>query len=145
MENKIRYLEMIQKVISKNRHYSFVTKLFSIVMLLAFSYFGNMTLRLFNATSDANSWVYVLGGLLIFTTCSCLDAYFNQQEKLFKRKFDLARAKQEDEIDFDMNLGSEVRDKSNSYARCLFASSVTLFYGLSVVAFLFFICLMLFN
>lgn len=141
MENKIRYLEMIQKVISKNRHYSFVTKLFSIVMLLAFSYFGNMTLRLFNVTSDANSWVYVFGGLLIFTTCSCLDAYFNQQAKLFKRKFDLARAKQDEEIDFDMNLGSEVRDKSNSYARCLFASSITLFYGLSVVAFLFLICL----
>lgn len=141
MENKIRYLEMIQKVISKNRHYSFVTKLFSIVMLLAFSYFGNMTLRLFNVTFDANSWVYVLGGLLIFTTCSCFDAYFNQQAKLFKRKFDLARAKQEEEIDFDMNLGSEVRDKSNSYARCLFASSVTLFYGLAVVAFLFLICL----
>lgn len=135
MENKTKHLEMIRKTLSRNQKYSFVTKIFLLAALILYTclfqwYFMTLYLR-------STIMIEILSLAIVFTlfiATACLDAYFLQQIKRFTLKFDAVRIKDEQDIDFDMTIGAEEKNKKNGYARCLFASSVTLYYGLLFLA-----------
>ena len=90
MEKKQSHLEMIQGVINRLSHNSFLLKGWSVVLISAFF-----------ALAANNTKVFFIY-LAYFPAISfwVLDGYFLQQERLFRELYDYVRGLEEDKIDF---------------------------------------------
>ena len=94
MEAKLKHLEMIQAVISRMAHNSFLLKGWSVTLVAAIFALA--------ATRDTDTLFIVIIALLPTLMFWGLDAYFLRQERLFRRLYDHVRACSEADIDFSM-------------------------------------------
>ena len=118
MEKKQSHLEMIQGVVNRLSHNSFLLKGWSVVLISAFF-----------ALAANNTKVFFIY-LAYFPAISfwVLDGYFLQQERLFRELYDYVRGLEEDKIDFSMNTRI-VKDKVESWRRIVFSITLLIFHG----------------
>lgn len=112
MSNKIEYLKMIQEIIKRMARNSFLIKGWVLTLAVAMTAFIPKTVYIFVPI--------IILSILLF---ACLDAYYLQNERKYRKLYDVARNKQEDEIDFDLKATEKV-----SYIRCFFSKSILCYY-----------------
>lgn len=125
MENKIKHLEMIQVVINRLAHNSFMLKGWSVILVSA--------LFALSASNSCMQFVLLIWfPALVFWG---LDAYFIRQEKLFRKLYDKARKINEAEVDFSMETSSVAKDV-DSWLCVLFSKTLLPFHGVIIITIL---------
>lgn len=110
MENKIKYLEMIQNVITRMAGNSFALKSWTITLVA-----GVFVL----AGKDTNKFYF----LIIYVTIIAfwaLDTYYLLQERLYRSLYEKSTQIDEKQIDFSLSATRrEFGGKKNNYCWCL--------------------------
>lgn len=118
MQNKIKHLEFIQKVIDRQARNSFLLKGWIITIVVALFAFDLKGMALKSILS-----VYIL--IFIFWL---LDSYYLWQEKLFRALYDHVRRLEEKDIDFDMSAKEFSKKVNCSWWSLIISQSIFLFY-----------------
>lgn len=132
MSNKHTHLEIIQAVINRLSHNSFLLKGWTVVLVSA----------MFALAAKDTNILFVY--LAYFPSISFwgLDAYFLQQERLYRKLYDLVRTLSEDKIDFSMDV-SIVSDEVDPWISVVFSKTLIAFHGTLVLSIIIttFICI----
>ncbi len=126
MENKIRYLEMIQGVISRMAGNLFLLKGWVVTLVAA------LLALMASKDSDPRLVFVVLIPILIFWL---LDGYFLSQERMYRSLYNEATKADPDKINFSMDA-SRFNSGRNTWFRTLFSKTLIIFYGLLLILFL---------
>lgn len=135
MNNKVKHLEMIQAIINRMAHNSFMIKGWSITLVIAmFVFIGNKI-------------EYAFIPLLLFPILlfSGLDSYYLMLEKRYRELHNLTAQKLENEIDFQLLITKECKNKNTSFGKSLASPSIWMFYGSIIVVAIVVIILVLKN
>lgn len=129
MENKVKHLEMVESVIDRMGHNSFQLKGWAVTLM---SIVGALSAK----GSDKS---FMLLGLIPLIAFWFLDSFYLQLERKYRVMFEQVRAKDETDIDFDMNLKhihySEEDLKKVCFCNCMFSSTEAIFYMVIAIAF----------
>lgn len=127
MENKYKYMDYIQAVISRMATNSFYLKGWSITIIAAIT----------ALSINESDWKVYGCSLFLTIIFWFLDAYYLKQEKLFRELYDKVRNEKEDEkIDFSLDI-SQFKRKVKKIPSIMFWSfSITPFYSSIVVVLL---------
>jgi hypothetical protein len=123
-EAHIRHLELIQSVVSRLAGNSFITKGWALTVAGAIYSF---------AASHLSPWI-ALAGLIPTIGFWWLDAYFLRQERLFRCLYDDARLRNTTVEPFGMHILIYKSRPSTRWPRVLFSLTLTIFYGMLVLA-----------
>ncbi len=121
-ENKLKHLEFIQSTISRMNNNSFLIKGWLVTLTAAIFVLS---------TKDSNTiflWVCPAITILFWT----LDAFFISNERMYRTLYNVVRTKQEEDIDFDMNV-SDYQVNENRFFRSFFLFTLLLFYPMVLV------------
>lgn len=121
MSNKLAHLQMLQGIINRLSHNSFLLKGWSVVLVSAMF-----------ALAAQGSKIYFMY-LAYFPAVAFwgLDGYFLHQERLFRKLYDHVRSINDAEIDFSMNT-SIVDGGLNGWWASTFSSTLIAFHGVVV-------------
>ena len=128
MDNKarmVRHMEMIQGVIDRMAHDSFLVKGWSMTLLVAGV--------IFITRGEVRSDFIVLAFIVPVFGFWFLDAYFLWHERLFRRLYNEVR--QREATDFSMDLTKykgEPKDQRADFARSFCSCTLNLFYGMEI-------------
>lgn len=122
MGNKIKFLEIIQSVISRMAKNSFAIKGWSITLVTA--------LLALAAKDKARAFIIVAYFPAI--TFWILDGYFLWQERLFRKLYDANRIKTEESIDFSMDTSSFLTQVESWQNICL-SKTLRIFHGTIII------------
>jgi len=119
MEAKLKHLELIQAVINRMAFNSFSLKGWSVILVSALFAL---------AASDPDTPFFYLA---YFPNIAfwVLDAYFLQQERLFRKLYDAVRVLPEEAIDFSMNTAPYTQ-QVQSWLRTAFSRTLIIFHGI---------------
>lgn len=118
MESKIKHLEMIQGVINRMAHNSFLLKGWSVILVSA----------LFALAAKDSNICFVILAYFPALAFWILDGYCLWQERLFRALYDKVRKMNEADIDFSMDtldLVGEVKP----WRKVTFSKTLRLFHG----------------
>lgn len=123
MDNKIKHLEMIQNIINRMATNSFLVKGWCVTLVAA----------LFALSSGSGNLRFTI--LAYFPTIMfwTLDGYYLWQERLFRGLYDYVREKEEEKVDFSMNI-FPVLSKTSSWLATVFSKTLLVFYGTLALA-----------
>lgn len=123
MSSKHTHLEMIQGVVNRLSHNSFLLKGWSVVLVSA----------MFALAAGDTEILFVY--LAYFPTISFwgLDGYFLHQERLFRKLYDHVRNLPDGEIDFSMDT-SKVKHEVDSWASVTLSKTLIAFHGVILVS-----------
>lgn len=125
MEEKIRYLEMIQGIINRMASNSFMLRGWAVTLVSGVTVLAG----------EDTGWGYLLTILLPVVVFWGLDAYYLRQERLYRSLYDKARKMKKKEIDFSLAARpEEFGGSKNCYCSCLFSKTEVAFYGVLAVA-----------
>ncbi len=113
-EQKIKHLEMVQAIINRMAHCSFLLKSWSITLTTAVVLINVAT------GNPYHIYIYLILPILLFWT---LDGFFVNQERLFRHLYDSIR--KGEETDFSMETDC---NKSNWLSVC-FSKTLVIFYS----------------
>ena len=119
-EQIVKHLEMIQGVINRLGHDSFLVKGWSMAILTAGI--------IFIARSEVQSEYIVLAFLIPVVGFWILDGYFLWQERLFRKVYDDIR--EQETTDFSMNPMRHVNKPKCSWKASTFSVTLSIFYGI---------------
>lgn len=122
MEKKQSHLEMIQGVINRLSHNSFLLKGWSVILISA----------LFALAANNTKVLFVYLAYFPAIAFWVLDGYFLKQEKLFRKLYDHVRVLEESKIDFSMDT-KVVKDKVELWGRMVFSTTLLIFHGIVFV------------
>lgn len=125
MDKKLSHLEMIQGVVNRLSHNSFLLKGWSVILVSA----------LFALAAGDSRIYFVYLAYLPAIAFWLLDAYYLWQERLFRALYDHVRSMKDDEIDFSMNV-PVVESKVGRWAEVIFCKTLLVFHATLVVAIL---------
>ena len=119
IEAKLKHLEFIQNTITRMAHNSFLLKGWAITLVAA----------IFGLSQDGINLKIMLIATFLTLMFWALDAYFLNQERIFRGRYDEVRVKNPDEIDFSMKLEGKLTSQMNWFVTF---NSVTLrlYYGI---------------
>lgn len=121
MEQKLKYLELIQGIINRMAQNSFMLKGWSVIIISA--------LFALAAKDSVKEFIYLAYfPAIIFWI---LDGYFLNQERLFVKLYNKVRCISLDRIDFSMST-AEFADSENWF-RAIFSKTLILFHFMVVV------------
>lgn len=119
MDKKINHLQMIRGIISRMASNSFTLKGWAVTLVAG----------IFALASKNADKMYFLVTYIPVIVFWGLDAYYLQQERLYRALYDKARALSEDEIDFSMDTSpAELHSEKTIYWNCLISKTVLWFY-----------------
>ena len=121
MENKevkIRYLEMIQNVITRMASNSFLLKGWTVTIVVGLLAFANL--------DDMDS-KYIFIALVPTLFFWILDGFFIHQEWLYIKLFEFAATLDESEVDFSMNA-NHFKEVTPNLFQAFFSKTLMLFY-----------------
>lgn len=118
LEKKLKHLEMLQAVISRMAHNSFLLKGWNVVLVSAIFVL---------ASSESRSHLVFLA-YLPTAAFWLLDGYFLRQERLFRKLYDKVRAMGDDDIDFSMNT-TPIDAEVASWLTVAVSRTLLLFHG----------------
>lgn len=122
MSNKHVHLEMIQGVVNRLSHNSFLLKGWSVILVSA----------MFALAAKDAQLLFVFFAYFPAIAFWCLDGYFLRQERLFRALYDHVRVLPEDNIDFSMNT-SKVATKVESWESVTFSKTLRIFHGVVLI------------
>ncbi|TDX36566.1 hypothetical protein C7954_14711 [Halanaerobium congolense] len=117
MGKKVSHLEMIQNVIARLSHNSFLIKGWTITLISAFIVIEKSNLN------TSLLYIAVFPTLLFWI----IDSYFLYQERLFRKLFNKVRLLDEKKIDFSMDTK---KFKEITWIKTFFSKTLFIFYGL---------------
>lgn len=118
MSSKHAHLEMIQGVVNRLSHNSFLLKGWTVVLVSA----------MFALAANDAKLLFVLLSFFPAIIFWLLDGYFLRQERLFRALYDYVRLLNEDEIDFSMNT-TLVKENVAPFVSVVFSRTLTGFHG----------------
>ena len=122
-EKVIRHLEMIQGVINRLGHDSFLIKGWSTAILAAGV--------IFIARNEIQNGYFLLLFPIIVIGFWILDGYFLQQERLFREIYNDVR--KQETTDFAMDIGKHINKKKCKHLKCVFSKTLNIFYGVELL------------
>jgi hypothetical protein len=119
-EAKHKHLDFIQGVINRMANNSFQLKSWTIGIISAIFALAA------NKDAEAKSSLLLISiiPLIIFWI---LDGYFLWQERMFRELYKEIAAKNENEIDYQMNIAPYNNDR-NTWIKCIFSKTLNVFY-----------------
>ena len=117
-EQVIKHLEIIQGVINRLAHNSFLIKGWSMTILAA--------AILFIARSNGYSEYLMLAFIIPVVSFWVLDGYFLWQERLFRGVYNDVRL--QEETDFLMNIPAQLNKPKNKWIDSIFSLTLNIFY-----------------
>ena len=123
MSSKHTHLEMIQGIVNRLSHNSFLLKGWTVILVSAMFAL---------AVKDAQLlFVY----LAYFPSIAfwCLDGYFLHQERLFRKLYDHVRSLPEEDIDFSMNT-SMVKEEIEPWISVTLSKTLIAFHGVILIS-----------
>ena len=129
MENKQSHLGMIQGVVNRLSHNSFLLKGWSVILVSA----------MFALAAKDAKVVFIY--LAYFPAISFwgLDGYFLHQERLFRALYDHVRSLDEKDVDFSMNT-SIVKEKVASWSAVTLSKTLVVFHGVILATIILVMC-----
>lgn len=119
MENKIKYLEMIQSVINKMAGNSFMLKGWAVTLVA-----GIFAL----SSKEASNLFFFITYIPIITFWG-LDAYYLQQERLYRSLYNTIKEKDVSTVDFSMEATlKQFSSEKNTWCNCLLSRTEIWFY-----------------
>lgn len=117
MDKKVSHLEMIQNVIARMSHNSFLIKGWTITLISAFIVIEKSNIK--------TNFLYIA----VFPTLFfwVIDSYFLNQERLFRKLFNKVRLLDDTQIDFSMDT---IQFKKITWFKTFFSKTLFIFYGL---------------
>lgn len=119
MEKKLKHLEMIQGVINRMAHCSFLLKGWSVILIS-----GLFAL----AAKDANPMFVYLANLPVIAFW-VLDGYYLYQERLYRKLYSHVRKMEASDIDFEMNLTRFKGEDGCTWSESIMTKTMFLFHG----------------
>lgn len=119
MEKKVKYLEIIQGVISRMANNSFLMKGWAVTLVVGiFALSGK----------DADKLFFLLAYIpIIFFWL--LDTYYLRQERLYRALFNRVREMNEEDIDFSLDISVQDSEmEKNRFTKCFVSPTELLFY-----------------
>jgi len=126
MENKIKHLEFIQGIINRTANNSFLLKGWTVTLLTVLFVFVTREMI------DLN-FLCVLVAIFPIFIFWLLDSFFLQKERLYRDLYNEVRLKNEDQIDFSLDIEKFKENKQNDYKNILFSKTIWSFYILLMV------------
>lgn len=126
MDKKLKHLEMIQGVINRMAHNSFLLKGWSVLLVSA----------LFALSAKEKNAYLVPLAYFPALAFWVLDGYFLWQERLFRKLYDHVRVLDDGDVDFSMNI-SPVLSKVDPWSKVMFSNTLAIFHGAIVATILF--------
>lgn len=123
MSSKHTHLEMIQGVVNRLSHNSFLLKGWSVVLVSA----------MFALAAKDSQLLFVYLAYFPAISFWFLDGYFLHQERLFRKLYDRVRKLPENEIDFSMNT-EVVKSDVAPWAEVTISKTLVAFHGVILVS-----------
>jgi len=123
MEKKIKHLEMLQGVINRMAHNSFLLKGWSVILVSALFALG---------AKDSNK-TFILLAYFPALAFWILDGYFLQQERFFRKLYDKVREMKNEDIDFSMDTSIAKKEVKCWFCVC-FSKTLFIFHGVIIAA-----------
>jgi hypothetical protein len=117
MDQKQSHLEIIQGVVNRLSHDSFLLKGWSVVLISA----------LFALAASSSKTYFIYLAYFPLFAFWVLDGYFLWQERLFRELYDHVRGKSEEEIDFSMDT-TIVKNNVKPWSDVIFSITLLLFH-----------------
>lgn len=119
MEYKMKYLELVQSVITRMASNSFMLKGWAVTLVA-----GIFAL----AGKDANKLYFLVAYIPVIAFWG-LDAYYLLQERLYRSLYEKVRQTDEDNIDFSLKATSaEFASDKNCFCSCVLSKTEVVFY-----------------
>jgi hypothetical protein len=119
MENKHKYLELIQSVINRMANNSFMLRGWTVTLVAG----------IFALAGKDTDKLYFLVAYIPVITFWGLDAYYLLQERLYRALYDKIRKMDEKDIDFSLKATTETfGNRANGYCYCLVSLTEIGFY-----------------
>lgn len=123
MSSKHAHLEMIQGIVNRLSHNSFLLKGWSVILVSA----------MFALAAKDSQLLFVYLAYFPAISFWCLDGYFLRQERLFRKLYDKVRLLSEEDIDFSMNTQS-VQDQVETWSEVTLSKTLITFHGVILVS-----------
>ena len=123
MDRKLKHLDLIQGVINRMAHCSFLLKGWSVILVSG----------LFALAAKETNPLFVYLAYLPAIAFWILDGYYLYQERLYRHLYGEVRTQQPDEIDFGMNAERFSGQNGATWAESIFSKSMLLFHGILVL------------
>ena len=117
--NKVKHLEIIQAVIERMAGNLFLLKGWAITLIAA----------LFAVSAQGSNKSFFLIAYIPAIVFWGLDGYFLSHERRFRSLYDEVRKKNEDQIDFSMDIRPFAAEDRNSWLAATFSVTLFLYYG----------------
>jgi MTH538 TIR-like domain (DUF1863) len=122
MDAKIKHLEFVQSAINRMAGNSFLLKGWAITLT------GGLLVLSFKEINKRYLYISILTIFFLWL----LDAYYLSRERRFIALYNIVRKKNEDHIDFSMEIGAP--RVHWGWLKCMFSTTLMLFYGGLVTA-----------
>ncbi|WP_445356220.1 hypothetical protein ACJJI5_10425 [Microbulbifer sp. EKSA008] len=117
------HLEMIQGVVNRLSHNSFLLKGWAVVLVSA----------LFALAAKDKNNLFIILAYFPAVSFWCLDGYFLWQERLFRKLYDHVRVLNEDDIDYSMNYNIADVD-GVTWSKSFLSKTLIAFHGVIVIS-----------
>jgi len=118
IEAKIRYLEMIQSIMTRMSTNSFMMKGWAVTL----------TTGIFALSAKEANVIYFLIAYFPVVLFWFLDSYYLMLERQFKHYYDIIAEEKENDIKFNISRPEPNRNKKTFYDQCLFSTTEVFFY-----------------
>jgi len=130
MSKKQSHLEMIQGVINRLSHNSFLLKGWTVILISA----------LFALAAKDKNALFIYLAYFPSIAFWCLDGYFLWQERLFRALYDHVRQLDEDDIDYSMNVNN-ANIEGITWAKAFLSKTLVIFHGVILASIIAVMCL----
>ena len=125
MNSKQAHLEIIQGVVNRLSHNSFLLKGWSVVLISA----------LFALAAGSSKIYFIYTAYFPFISFWILDGYFLWQERLYRALYDHVRKLNEKDVDFSMDI-SLVKVQVKPWSEVILSMTLFLFHGTVLITIL---------
>ena len=123
MSRKQAHLEMIQGIVNRLSHNSFLLKGWTVVLVSA----------LFALAAKDKNALFIYLAYFPCIAFWCLDAYFLWQERLFRSLYDHVRVMKEKDINYSMNV-TQAEIAGVTWSDAFVSKTLLLFHGVVLVS-----------
>lgn len=129
MSSKHTHLEMIQGIVNRLSHNSFLLKGWSVVLVSA----------MFALAAKDTQLLFIYLAYFPAIAFWCLDGYFLHQERLFRKLYDHVRKLSEEDINFSMNT-LPVQDQVATWPDVTLSKTLLAFHGVILITIILVTC-----
>ena len=130
--NKIKHLEMIEKIIDRMAQHSFKLKGWAVTLI---TFVGALSYQ-----CPEKWYTFIPLGMIPLISFWFLDSYYLQIERQYRVLYNMTAMKEESDIDFSMDLNKSTytlhEAKRICFIKCMFSKTELFFYCSLIVAFL---------